>query len=147
MCKHNYSDSTDKHTYIRTQRQTDREIDRQRDKEQSNFWKMMFYGCVRQWEVKNKAISFYCPYRQFTRKVTIHIATCTKKWHFHLIMHTFFNRIDRFVYIPPDPKLLERKLKMKFYIEEDWKDMYFEGQICSYDGQTGKYGSSFLLMV
>ena len=57
-------------------------------------------------------------------------------------MHTFFNRRDRVVYIPPDLKLLGRKLKMKFYIEEG-KDMYFEGQVCSYDEQTGKYGVFF----
>ena len=29
---------------------------------------------------------------------------------------------------------------MKFFIEEE---MYFEGRICSYDGQTGKYGAFF----
>ena len=58
-------------------------------------------------------------------------------------MHT---RIDRFVCISPDPKLLGRKLKMKFYIEEEGKDMYFEGQVCSYNEQTGVfYGTAWYI--
>ena len=44
---------------------------------------------------------------------------------------------------PPDLTLLGRKLKMKFFIEEKGKEMYFEGRICSYDGLTGKYGAFF----
>ena len=32
---------------------------------------------------------------------------------------------------------------MKFFIEEEGKEMNFEVQICSYDGQIGKYGAFF----
>ena len=47
--------------------------------------------------------------------------------------------------IPPDLTLLGRKLKI---IEEEGKEMYFEGRICSYDGQSGQHiVLSSLLMV
>ena len=52
-------------------------------------------------------------------------------------------RLYRRVWVPDylTPHSLDKKIKMKFFIEEEGKEMYFEGCICSYDGQTGKYGA------
>ena len=42
-----------------------------------------------------------------------------------------------------DVTLMNRKLKMKFYIKDKKRHEYFSGQIVWYDGITGKYGAYF----
>ena len=44
---------------------------------------------------------------------------------------------------PMDITLMNRKLKMKFYVKDKKRHEYFAGQIVSYDGVCGKYGTYF----